>query len=185
MAAGPRYGGQALADSPATDPGDAPQWWEAYRLAENDEVDELRRRAEGGDDHARRQLACWLAERGQLHEAVAVIRPLADAGEDVAQLWLARWLAECGQLDELGQRADAGNDHALHELANWLAGHHHLDELRELVSAKDDRLSRLAPWSAQQGDLNVVRAFAEAGDEDARRRLARVLARRGHIDEPR
>jgi hypothetical protein len=114
-----------------------------------------------------------------------VIRPLADAGEDVAQLWLARWLAECGQLDELGQRADAGNDHALHELANWLARHHHLDELRELVSAKDDRLSRLTPWSAQQGDLSVVRVFADAGDEDARRHLARVLARRGHGDEPR
>jgi hypothetical protein len=181
--AGPRQGGQALADSPATDPGDASQWWEAYCLAENDEVDELRRRAEGGDDHARRQLACWLAERGQTHEAVTAIRPLADAGEDVAQLWLARWLAESGQLDELGQRADAGNDHALRELAGWLATHDRLDELRELVSARDDRLSRLASWSAQQGGLSVVRVFADAGDDDARGRLARALARRGHSDE--
>jgi hypothetical protein len=183
MAAGPRQGGRALAESPATDPGDAPQWWEAYCLANDDEVDELRHRAEGGDDHARRQLACWLAERDQTREAVAVIRPLADAGEDVAQLWLARWLAECGQLDELGQRADAGDDHALHELADWLVTHHHLDELRELVSGTDDRLSRLASWSARKGDLSVARVFAEAGDDDARQRLARALARRGHIDE--
>jgi hypothetical protein len=54
-----------LTGSPAADPGDAAQWWEAYCLAGNDEVDELRRRASRGDDHARRQLACWLGERGQ------------------------------------------------------------------------------------------------------------------------
>jgi hypothetical protein len=56
-----RPGGQALTDSPVEDPGDAARWWEAYCLAENDEADELRRRADSGDDHARRQLACWLA----------------------------------------------------------------------------------------------------------------------------
>jgi len=47
-----------LTDSAAADPGDAAQWWQAYCLAENDEVDELRRRADRGDNHARRQLAC-------------------------------------------------------------------------------------------------------------------------------
>src|SRR5215468_2943119 len=59
---------------------DATQWWRAYQLAED------------GDDHAQRQLARWLAERGRTAEAITVIRPLADAGEDLAQLWLARWL---------------------------------------------------------------------------------------------
>ena len=36
---------------------DAERWWQAYLLAENDQVDELRRLAAAGDDHARRQLA--------------------------------------------------------------------------------------------------------------------------------
>ena len=35
---------------------DQARWWQAYVLAENDGVDELRQRAEAGDDHARRQL---------------------------------------------------------------------------------------------------------------------------------
>jgi len=172
-----------LTDSPVADPGDAAQWWEAYCLAENDEVDELRHRADGGDDHARRQLASWLAERGQPREAVAVIRPLADAGEDIAQLWLARWLAECGQLGELRQRADAGNGHALHELADWLATHRRLDELRELISAEEDRDSQLTSWRTRQGDMEVLRVFADVGDDDAGLRLTRALARRGHIDK--
>jgi hypothetical protein len=107
-----------LSDSPAAAPGDAVQWWEAYCLAENDETDELRRRAGRGDDHARRQLACWLAERGGAEEAAVVIRPLAEAGEDVARLWLARWLARRGRFGELRQRADAGDEHARQQLAD-------------------------------------------------------------------
>ena len=82
---------------------DAARWWRAYSLAESDQVDELRRLAATGDDHARRQLASWLAERAfpydgpdqaKLDEAITVIRPLADTGDDVAELWLARWLAD-------------------------------------------------------------------------------------------
>lgn len=172
-------GGQALTDSAAQNTGDAAQWWGAYCLAENDEVDELRRRARKGDNHARRQLAQWLAERGRAHEAVPVIRPLADAGEDIAQLWLARWLADCGQLGELRQRADAGDDHALQELGQWLADHRAFDELGEFITAKESRLSRLRP----SGDVGVLGVFADLGDDDAGRSLAGWLGRRGQIDE--
>jgi hypothetical protein len=140
-----------LTNSPTANPDDATQWWEAYRLAEGDQADELRYRADGGDDHARRQLACWLAERGQPGKAVTVIRPLADTGDDIAQLWLAR----------------------------WLAAHRHLDELRELISAPEERFSQLASWRARQGDMDLVRLFAGLGDDDARCRLARRLARQG------
>jgi hypothetical protein len=41
---------------------DATRWWRAYLLAEDDQEDPLRRRAEAGDDHAREQLA-WLAQQ--------------------------------------------------------------------------------------------------------------------------
>jgi len=37
----------------------AARWWQAYVLAESDQVDELRERAAAGDEHARQQLAEW------------------------------------------------------------------------------------------------------------------------------
>src|SRR5258708_35583717 len=95
---------------------DAERWWQAYQLAENDQAGELRERANAGDEHARRQLASWLADRGytgglpdpaKLDEAIKVIRPLADAGDDVAELCLARLPARGNHLRELRPRAGA------------------------------------------------------------------------------
>jgi hypothetical protein len=40
---------------------DAARWWRAYRLAEDDQEDALRRLADAGDDHAQE----WLARVGQ------------------------------------------------------------------------------------------------------------------------
>jgi hypothetical protein len=166
-----------LADQPAREASDAAGWWQAYSLAENGEVDELRQRADGGDDHARQQLAYWISERGRLREAVALMRPLADAGDDVAQLWLDRWLAESDQAGELRQRADAGDDHALYELAGWLAVHGRLTELRELISTEGGLTALQAFWRTWQVDIDVLRLLADAGDDDAQRQLARWLAR--------
>ena len=71
---------------------DAARWWQAYLLADNNQVDELRERAAAGDEHARQQLASWLSDRGRTDEAISVIRPLADAGDDVAtRRLLADW----------------------------------------------------------------------------------------------
>jgi hypothetical protein len=171
-----------LTDPLIWEPLDAAQWWQAYCLAENDEAEELRQRSDRGDDHARRQLACWLGDRGRSQEAATVIRPLADAGEDIAQLWLARWLAEYGQAGELRERADAGDAHAVDELAGWLAGQHRFDELRELITAEAGRAGTVRP-AGHLGDVSVTRVLADAGDRDAQRQLAGWLARRGDIDE--
>ena len=168
-----------MADLPAKEESDAARWWQAYSLAENGELDELRQRAGGGDDHARRQLAYWMGERGRLQEAIALIRPLADAGEDIAQLWLARWLGGCDQAGELRQRADAGDDHALYELAGWLAAHGRLTALRELVSAEGGLAALQAFWRTWQVDVGVLRLLADAGDDDAQRQLARWLSQTG------
>jgi hypothetical protein len=162
---------------------DAARWWRAYLLAEEDRADELRRLADGGDGHARRQLASWLAERDRTAEAITVVRPLADAGEDVPQLWLARWLGENGRIGELRQRADAGDDYAWPELFDWLAWHD-LDELRALAATLDGRPRQLLTrWLARQRDIEVLRIGADAGDDHARRMLAHWLARKGHTDE--
>jgi hypothetical protein len=154
---------------------DAELWWQDYLLAENNQADELRRRAKSGDDHARRQLASWLGDRGRTGEAIEVVRPLADAGDDVAELWLARWLATGDDhLDELRDRAASGSYHALNELAERLMWDERLDELRELVTSHREQLS---PWLARQGNMSVVHLAAELGDDDARRRLRGWLGR--------
>jgi hypothetical protein len=153
---------------------DEARWWQAYQLAGHDQVDELAARAEGGDEHARRELASWLSDRARTQEAIEVIRPLADAGDEEAQLWLARWLAEQDRADELRQRAADGDYHALVELAGWLAARDRLDELRILVTEERELL---AGWLARQPEVKLVRLAADLGDEEAERRLALWLAR--------
>jgi hypothetical protein len=172
---GPPQEGTAMTHPPA--PGaddDAVRWWQAYQLAAHDEAAALRDRAEAGDQHARLQLAGWLGDRGQTEQAIEFVRPLADTGDDVAELWLARWLAGRDEVDELRDRARAGSYHALVELAGWLAEHEHLAELRELVIGQRQLLSG---WLARQHQLQLVRLAADLGDEDARRRAERWLAR--------
>ncbi len=152
---------------------DAERWWQAYQLAGNDRAEELRERAVLGDEHARRQLASWLADRARTGDAIEVIRPMADAGDEVAELWLARWLADADHLGELRQRAASGSYPALHELAEWLAGHERLDELGELVAGHRELL---AGWLARDHGMRVGRLQAELGDGQARRRLRGWLA---------
>ena len=155
---------------------DTERWWRAYQLAGNDQAGELAERAGVGDEHARRQLASWLADRARTGEAVEVIRPLADAGGEVAELRLARWLADGDHLSELRQRAASGSYPALHELAEWLAGQEHLDELRELVARHRELL---AGWLARDHGMRVARLQAELGDDKARQRLRGWLTRLG------
>ena len=158
---------------------DAARWWRAYQLAENDQVDELRRLADAGDDHARRQLASWLSDRAfpggpgglaKVEEAIEVIRPLADAGDDVAELWLARWLADCDRLDELRERAGAGGYHASQELARLLANHDLLDELRDRISTGGGHyaLRQLARRLIERDMSEELRELVEAADADTR-----------------
>lgn len=163
-----------MTHSPGDVAEDAERWWRAYQLAENDQAETLRQHADEGDDHARRQLASWLADRARTEEAIEVIRPLADAGDEVAEMWLARWLADADKPGELRRRAASGSYPALYELAQWLAGREQLDELRELVVAQRELLSG---WLARDHGMRVTRLLAELGDDAARRRLRVWLAR--------
>ncbi|HEY2507545.1 MAG TPA: hypothetical protein VGI58_13610 [Streptosporangiaceae bacterium] len=157
-------------------------WWEAYQLAETDQPEALRARAVAGDDHARWQLAHWLADRGRPGEAADLVRPLADLRDDLAGTWLARWLADDGDLAELRRRAAAGDYHCLQELAGALAGTDQIPELRAVLSTPDGQVRpELAAWLARSHGPDVWRLGAELGDADCGRRLerwVRMLAER-------
>jgi hypothetical protein len=199
--------------SAAYEASDAARWWRGYVLAENDQEDELRELAAVGDDHARRQLASWLADRARTDEAIDVIRPLADAGDDVAELWLARWLADCDRLAELRERAESGGYHAARKLPCLLACHDQLDELRaragrgdyhawcvliktladrdlheelrERVEAADAATRQLMfdVISGSPDGPNALRVLADLGHKASRMHLGRRLARAGCLDE--
>lgn len=184
MTEDPEHESRPAAGRAPGDPDDARRWWRAYQLADADQEGELRRYADEGDEHARRALASWLAERARYAEAVEVIRPLAATGEYYAVLSLDRWLADAGQTAELRQRSDHGDDQAWEVLASWLAMGHRLDELAGLVRAQAAwRPDVLAGWLARQGSVDVQRIGADLGDPESRRRLAWWLARRGDTEE--
>ena len=65
----------------------------------------------------------------------------------------------------LGERAVAGNEHARRQLASWLADRDRTEEVIEVI------------WLARQHGMREVRLAADLGDEAARGRLQRWLAR--------
>ena len=101
--------------TPATrrPPGSWPSCWPT-----RGDLDELRARADAGDDHAARELARLLADRGDLGQ----LRTRADAGDDHAARLLADLLADRGDLDELRARACTSRSAAV-LLADLLAPH--------------------------------------------------------------
>ena len=183
-------------------------WRLAELLAERGDLDGLRARADAGDGAAARRLAELLAERGDLDG----LRARADAGDEDAAGRLAELLAERGDLDGLRARADAGDEACRRAagraagrarrpgraarpgrrrrrgpppaLAELLAERGDLDGLRARADAGDgDAAGRLAELLAERGDLDGLRARADAGDGAAARRLADLLAERGDLDE--
>jgi len=153
-------------------------------LAEHGDLDELRARAKAGDTHALHRLIDLLAERGDVYELGA----WADAGDEHAAERLATVLAERGDLDQLRARADAGDERAAERLAAVLAVRGDLDQLRIRAEAGDtDALLRLTNLLVQRGEfdiaIQILRRQADNGVDYAARRLARLLAEHGNLDE--
>ena len=161
--------------------------------------------ADAGEGHAALRLADLLAERGDL----AGLQARADGNDGAAASRLADLLAERGDLDRAIQimraRADVGDRAASARLAGLqarrarrgnhdlggdaaavgrLAGHGDVDGLRALADAGDGyAASQLAGLLARRGDVDELRARADAGDGHAAWRLAHLLAERGHLDQ--
>ena len=163
----------------------------AKLLAERGDLDGLRVRVYAGDGEAARVLARVLVEHGDLDGAEQIRRLRADAGDGLAALDLADMLAERGDLNgakrTLRAQADAGNGFAVVWLARLLARHGELDEAEHILRPRDDT----ADWAAAMGqtelfveigDLDGLRAQADAGDGFAGVRLAGLLADRGDVD---
>ena len=112
--------------------------------------------------------------------AIPLYRHAADA--DVyawrAAAELAQLLAERGDLDELRARADAGNWQAAQQLAELRAERSGLDELRARADAAFTANAGNWPVTLLVGDV-----AARLGEDAAARRLARLLAERGDLDE--
>ena len=149
-----------------------------------------------GDKPAARRLAGLLAERGDLNG----LRAQADAGDKDAALLLADLLVEHGDLNGLRAQADAGDKDAALLLADLLVEHGDLDEAERILRARADDLHdgfvmvidadserpaarRLNDLLAQCGDLNGLRARADAGDKGAGELLGELLVRQGRIEE--
>ena len=119
-----------------------------------------------GDPADAARLADSASNRLLYRYAIPLYRYAAGAGDGHAAERLADLLADRGDLDEAVQilrartRADAGDGHAAERLAERLAG-----------------------LLAGRGDLDELRARADAGNWAAASRLARLLADRGDLDE--
>ena len=204
----------------------------AMRLAEllagRGDLDGLRARADAGDVLAAVRLGSLSAERGDLDRRDAAVRlaelpgdleglrARADAGDPLAALVLAELLARRGDLDELRARAEpapaptsaysppCGWPSCSPGVAIWtscapaptpaptrqpvgasrLAERGDLDELRARADAGDPLAAmRLAELLADSGDLDELRARTDAGDTIAAKRLAELLADSGDLDE--
>jgi hypothetical protein len=112
--------GRALADLMAT------------RRGNREDLDELRARADAGDENAAWQLADLLAARGDVDE----LRARADASVSAEARRLADLLAHRPSLDELDE-LDARDAHAPLRLADLLAARGDVDELRARADAGD------------------------------------------------
>lgn len=130
-------------------------------LAERGEIDELRARADEGDEYATQRLVDLLIERNELGEVVT----RADTGSWYATARLARLLVEQGDVDELRSRADAGDEHAANGLVDVLVAQGEIDQALTLLRTRADTGS----WRATA--------------QNATERLARLLVEQGKVDE--
>ena len=180
-------------------------------LADRGDLEELRARADAGDGHAAGRLAELLAARGDLDQAEQILRAPVDAdGWHAAGQLAAR--GDLDQAEQiLRAPVDADGWHAAGRLAERLAARGNPDQAERILRARADasgwptwRLAGLlavredvekprAPIDlsylfaderpAERGDVEELRARADAGEWAAARSLAELLAQRGDLEE--
>jgi hypothetical protein len=143
-----------------------------------------RRAADADNKHAAQNLAGLLAERGDLGE----LRGRADAGDGHAALRLARLQAEHGNQDQLRSMAAAGDKEAAWQLYELFAARNDAESpegaaqvVQPLRPFIDITEMYPALRLAKRGDLDELRALADAGGAWAVEVLVDALAKRGDL----
>jgi tetratricopeptide (TPR) repeat protein len=134
----------------------------ARLLASHGRIEELRARADAGDQSAIIQLAELAAARGRDDEALELLSVGADAGGQDAAERRANLLADQGRVDELRAHADAGDLYAAERLVRLLADQDRLDEIRLEVDAGTPTAGR-----------GLVRLLTKQGKTEEAERLRR------------
>ena len=150
--------------------------------------------AEAPDNWFEQALAYGTAK---LHGAAAALAPVAAGMGQVAGYTAADYLIQHASRERRSTRVPASTWDALlthvHDPADayQLAGNamarllyrYAISLYRNSADAGDeDAAKRLADLLAERGDIDGLRALADAGDRDAARHLAELLDKRGHID---
>jgi hypothetical protein len=152
----------------------------ASLLAKQGLVDELRERANSGDESAGRVFADVLRQQGRIGE----LRTLASGGNHHATWSLNHLLADEGHIDELRSRADNGDDHAASALAVWLANNGALKELRARAETGDSHSQHaVALKLSYYSDLKGLMTWAEAGNVWAGSEIISLITFRYIIDD--
>lgn len=146
-------------------------------LADRDALDDLRSRADAGDDWMQWRLAVLLSDRGWHDD----LRLRADQGDAAAQRSYALTLARRGGLDELRRRATAGDGAAQEVLANALIVRGEDDELRSLATVGHAFAHEYATNLVDRGEIAELEHSARAGDGHASEAIAALLAHRGDV----
>lgn len=157
----------------------------AILLAEQNETDELRKRADDGSWPAAVKLADLLAERHHVG-----LRTRADDGDEAAGKRLADLLVDQGHINQLRTRANT-DQYAASRLVDLLVEQNRVDEAIPLVR----RLAEINWWHAnmlvnllrQQGNTQEALALlgkrADAGDKYAAAERAELLIEHDSIDQ--
>ncbi|MGN9913577.1 tetratricopeptide repeat protein [Phytohabitans sp. LJ34] len=163
-------------------------------LAEHGRIEQLRDRANAGDEHAADQLVHLLIARGHTDEATEVLRHHANAYHGRAKQ-LVRLLVAQGRTNEaievLEDRIADGDWYDAERLVELLVNQGHIDETIDVLRPHADAGERhmpslLAQVLAAQDRLDeaieILRTHADAGNWDAKTRLAELLAAHGRTD---
>ncbi|MEU2283863.1 hypothetical protein ABZ614_18330 [Streptomyces sp. NPDC013178] len=143
-----------------------------------------RRAADRGDIWAGMQLGKLLLAAGRIEE----LRARADAGDRGANSELVRLLAREGDLAGLRARSHAGDPQASTTLVTMLFGKGRVEEalshLRAWADAGDDNAARqIQEVLDEQEGLTELSVRADAGEVYAAHRLAELLVKYGRIEE--
>ncbi|GAA4630936.1 hypothetical protein GCM10023196_058310 [Actinoallomurus vinaceus] len=176
-------------------------------LVEHGRLEELRIRADAGDQVAGRRLADLFLDQGHLDEALSILRTQADVAAENPAAVQERWnaarhlddvLVQHGRFEELRARADAGDQSAGRRLdsldlgpdGDITATHRHSGTGGSSTSrtrAAQMNMAPIADLFAERGDLDeaveLLRDFADPGDDLATDRLYDLLAEQGRLAE--